>query len=377
MKIGILTFWESKNNYGQILQLYALQCILQRLGHDPFVIKYHRVPVAENRTLMDRLRNVNILDSIKYRFAGNDRNKAALLDERRSFFDFKNENLIFGKSEYFHVEELKQNPPQADGYIVGSDQVWNHTFSSPVNAFLLGFGSDKIKRISYAASFGINEQDSVTQELFKIHLSKFNAISVREKSGTDIVGNIGLNSDWVIDPTMLFNRLEWVDLLKLNTIGENPLDKKNQIFLYTLGNSKIVDRNKFVHYAKNLKGFSLIHAAANDDLSGSSYPTIEQWVYYISTSALVITTSFHGMLFCILNNTNFVILPNTGHAQGMNERITSMLGILNLEDHLMSQFNTGQMNSILNKNIDWNHINEKLDRFRASSMDFLIKNLNS
>ena len=117
------------------------------------------------------------------------------------------------------------------------------------------------------------------------------------------------------------------------------------------------------------------HAAANNDLSGSFFPTIPQWVEHIANSKLVITTSFHGMVFCIINNVNFILLPNTGKAQGMNVRIDSLLGLIGLRDHVMNDFDREKLDSILNKKVDWERINTIIQSKRDKSLTFLKESL--
>lgn len=375
MKIGIITFWESNNNYGQILQLYAMQSALQKMEHSPFLIQYHRVRPVVKKPFLQRLVDMNVLASVKYHLTGTRRKKALMMDEKRGFKEFKNKYILFGETHYYNLDELRQNPPEADVYITGSDQVWNHTFFVSPETFLLGFGEPGVKRISYAASYGVKSQDVDTQSMFKQHLGAFSGISVREQSGVGLTEQLGFKAEWVLDPTMLFTKEEWIKLLKLQEVGENPGEKKDQVFIYTLGNSKIRDKDKFIKYAKGLKAFDVVHATANDDFSGNAYPTIPEWVYHISTSRLVITTSFHGMIFCILNNTNFVVLPNTGHAEGMNERVESMLGALGLSDHLMPYFDEEKINALVQKETNWKYINEKLLSWRRKSYDFLNRHL--
>ncbi|WP_416448237.1 polysaccharide pyruvyl transferase family protein [Leeuwenhoekiella sp. A2] len=375
MKIGIITFWESNNNYGQILQLFAMQTILKRMGHEPFLIKYHRVPPVEQIDFLTKLKNINLLRSIKYRLQAPVRKKSLLLDEKRSFSNFKNEFICFGEKDYYNLNALQNDPPKADAYITGSDQVWNHTFKVSAEAFLLGFGAKSIKRIAYAASYGVKAQDGLTQHMFKKYLENFSGISVREKSGLELTKKLGFKANWVLDPTMLFTAKQWIELLKLGDIGDSPGVKKDQIFMYMLGNSEIKDKEKFIIHAKQKTDFKIIHATANNDFTGNAYPTIPEWIYYISTSKLVITTSFHGMIFCILNNTNFIVLPNTGHAEGMNERIESMLNFLGMGDHIMTCFSHKQFEAILKKEINWEDINQDLLKWREESILFLTEKL--
>ncbi|MGK6352535.1 polysaccharide pyruvyl transferase family protein [Parapedobacter sp. DT-150] len=372
MKIGIMTFWESKNNYGQILQLFAMQKILKKLGHDPFLIKYYRIPEKKKMPLIQKLRPGYVLRVIKYRLKQLVKQDQQLnFDDKREFDAFKRQFLVFGEQDYLSLLSLYNQPPVADAYIAGSDQVWNNSFSVPAEAFLLGFGGSHIRKIAYAASFGQPVLNEETAIIFRKYIHNFTAIGVREETGVDICRSLGTDrARWVVDPTLLFDKEDWAGLLHLGE--ETP---KDTIFIYTLGNSEIKDKDKFIDYAKNLTGIGVVHASANNDPSGTYWPTIPQWVNNIRKAKLVITTSFHGMVFCLINNTNFIVLPNTGHAQGMNERIVSLLDLVGLKDHMMSYFSKQSFNTIMNKDISWGAVNDILAKKRGDSLAFLEKSL--
>ncbi|MBD1431813.1 polysaccharide pyruvyl transferase family protein [Sphingobacterium sp. DN00404] len=365
MKIGIMTFWESKNNYGQILQLFALQSYLKKIGHKPFLIKYYRIPESK---VVSILKPVSILRYLK-------RTVKELFsrdyDKERQFDLFKKRHIIFGEDSYYSIGDLNKRPPHADAYVVGSDQVWNNKFSVSAEAFLLSFGGSNVRKVAYAASFGQTRLDNDTRTLFNKYIREFNAISVREKSGLTICDNLGVKeAKWVLDPTFLFSKEEWNDMLGLVDTSTN-----NTIFIYTLGNSEITDKDKFVDYAKQIDGVRVVHASANNDSSGKYRPTIPQWVGEIKNAKLVVTTSFHGMVFSLINNTNFIVLPNTGKAEGMNERVVSLLSYLGLIDHVITSFSKDSFDKILKKEMPWEEINEKLEKMNVLSKEFLHQSL--
>ena len=144
MKIGIITFWQTKDNYGQMLQNLALQQYLLSLGHSPYLIRY-----AHSQAKQSQIEDVvlNFLRRIKH--LNFKRNKSLLFeeqahDENRCFEQFKFENLNVSERVYYSLRELKKNPPQADVYIVGSDQVWSKFLYLKENeVFFLGFGDKK------------------------------------------------------------------------------------------------------------------------------------------------------------------------------------------------------------------------------------------
>lgn len=374
MQIGIMTFWESKNNYGQILQLFALQQYLRKLGHDPFLIRFKRVKPEDKRNLVEKVLQEGLYKLLRQKIEAPKRKKSIELDELRRFDSFKRENILFGEREYATFQELINDPPPAEVYITGSDQVWNNSFFVSAEPFLLGFGDEKTKRFSYAASFGQSVLNERTEGLFKKHLPAFIAISVREKSGVDICNRMGIAAQWVPDPTLLFEESEWEDMLSLNKFNQA---REKSIFAYTLGNSKIKDLERFVGFLRRKTDYKLIRAGANSDFSGNCYPTIPEWVSHIKQSEFVLTTSFHGMIFCIIHHTNFVILPNTGKALGMNDRIISLLSRLGLEEHMMKSYNKKKLELLFAKKINWLSVNSQIAKWKEIADSFCGSILNN
>lgn len=368
MKIGIMTFWESQDNYGQILQGFALQKYLKNEGHDAFTIKYKRIPPKDQRTIWDRLKGMNIKklkDFLKQRLS-----KSRQLPNR-NFDSFKNTYMSFGNKVYLSLEDLLEDPPIADVYITGSDQVWNNRFKVPCEPFLLGFGGDDIKRVAYAASFGVTDLDDNMTRLFKKHLPAFDRIGVREEGGVRLCQTLGFSEAvWTPDPTLLFDAKDWIENLGLPKPNQPPSDSK-KIFIYTLGNSKIVDRNKYIRFLKRLPGATTKHVSANGDIEGDFFPGIREWVQELRSSDFVLTNSFHGMVFCLIFNKNFVILPNTGHVVGMNDRINSLLKKIDLETHLMVDFDKNILQNILSKNVNWIRVNDIIKTWVYESLPIL------
>lgn len=372
MKIGIMTFWESNNNYGQLLQLYALQTYLKERGHEPFLIQFRRIIPPKKKTLKYKISRFYPLNIIEYLIFKKKTRKIAFYDKKREFVKFKNKHIISGDIVYESFQALKENPPNADVYICGSDQIWNNSWGVSAEPYLLGFGNANVKRIAYAASFGQRSLSDDTYQLFKKYIDMFDGVCVREESGLTICKSLGYQyAKWLPDPTLLFDRKKWIALLSLNPTRSN---KSKQIFIYTLGNSKIGDKQKFIDYAKSLKDTDVFHASANNDFSGNTYPSIYKWLEIISGSDLIITTSFHGMVFSIIFNRNFIVLPNTGKSEGMNERIESLLGKLDLKDHILQDFDEQRVRELSIKSVDWTSINEKLAEWAQESANFFHAN---
>ena len=176
MKIGIMTFWWSDDNYGQLLQCYALQKFLKDLGHEVFVIKYRE----KHKPLYTKiLKALNPKKVFKF-FTNTIKQRKVIAEQKqfnREFDKFRNRYITWTDRIYNSYDELKRNPPKADVYIVGSDQVWNPTIASTagdaLKAYFLDFGNENIKRWSYAASFGQVQLEQQWIEVITPLLKKF------------------------------------------------------------------------------------------------------------------------------------------------------------------------------------------------------------
>lgn len=365
-----MTFWESQNNYGQLLQAFALQTYLKQKGHDVFFIRFYRIPSSKKKSALSRLKFKVILYLNDHFNLNLELTKAGSPEPDRGFTPFKKQHLKFSPRSYTSLAELQQHPPQADAYICGSDQVWNNTFKVPAEPFFLPFGEASTKRIAYAASIGQKEISPETAQLFKRQLAHFNAVSVREKSSLSICIGAGYkNPVWVPDPTLLFTKQDWLRLLPVPAGNFKPGSKK--VFVYTLGNSAIRDKEAYLDYIRAMPGVDMQHASANGDNSGNCFPSIPQWLGLISESDFIMTNSFHGMVFCIIFNKKFIILPNTGAKEGMNERITSLISKFNLEHHMMFGFEKAKMDELMSKETDWDFVNAQIADWRHVAYEFL------
>ena len=384
MRIGIITYWSSSDNYGQQLQCFALQKYLKGLGHDAYLIKY--MPIS-SVPLWRR-----IARSIKYRLLvsseqkENDKKNAeisstnALLNAKRNFVGFRNNYIDSTDIVYHCIHELRANPPKADVYICGSDQVWNNRLEDENTAgWFLDFGSSKTRRLSYAASIG-REIDSKEYESFSKYLKRFDAISVREQKANDLCHHLGFEKSIVaIDPTLL---LKSSDYNVLNNGIKKEGSSKPYAFIYLL-NIRNSDEVYWDEFHKMIQENDLSvrvvassgYLPAQDFLPGyqNEQATIPEWLSLIKHSEFVITTSFHGVVFCLLNHKPFyAVLLNNEFSKG-NDRIISLLKTVGLEKRIVSS--ASDINSIKFVEINWDNVDEKLSKLRKESIDFLNKEL--
>lgn len=227
MKIKTITC-HNVYNYGATLQAYALQTFLEAQGHQVEIIDYY--PKYRNKRNFWKIPNNSKVGKYSQRYFLfhllyaihrvikylRDTN----FDRSKKFDVFDKKYLHITSTHYVNYQQLKDNPPIADCYIAGSDQIWNtkgDTGKDP--AFYLNFGSFAIKRISYAASFGISEIEESFKPQLKKYLSTFNAISVREKTGLDILTDLGYKEAiQVCDPVFLLSKEDWLKIASLSLV---------------------------------------------------------------------------------------------------------------------------------------------------------------
>jgi hypothetical protein len=361
MKIGIITFHAARN-YGAVLQAYALQTYLQKLGHEPFFInyKFHWNPSLYSprawlsRTLLGMLSKIN--DNIL----------------RRTFFKFQEKHLVLGSCRYFGFQELLNNPPEAEAYICGSDQIWkpNNMHSSDKPVVWLGFGNDNVRRISYAASFGIPDLDDATCKSWSGYARHFHSISVREKDGVDLMKKLGRDDAvWVPDPTLLLDASEY-DIVE----SKRKEQQAPYFFEYMIGTdndglaSSVINA---VHESLGVVSRKLLPSSFSYNLFHSGFKGPDEWVARLHRSVLVVTNSFHGLVFSLLFHRPFIILLREQKAAEMNSRVLSLLNVVGLPNHAISVFDHTQVERLCGEEIDWSLVDARLNVFREKGFQFI------
>ena len=385
MRIGIITFWESTDNYGQVLQAYALQNVLKAMGHEPFQIRYSLKASQQTEQQSSLLKKVlkvllvyPLIKSIKRHYALREDVECRTMIERknvaRKFQEFRDTYIKQDQVIYNSIEEIRSNPPVADCYITGSDQVWTMLLSNKGNsAYFLDFGSNETKRISYAASFGRSVYPKELLPRLKELLSRFDAISVREQEGVEICKSLGLQAAHVLDPTLLLLKADY--FCKLN-IDDKP--KVNSLFVYSINvrNPEDIYWSELRKYAVE-NGLNITVTTSSGNIPGREiyvgvnylYATIEEWLVNINNAQLVATTSFHGVVFCLLMHTNFIYYPLKGKDTKSNGRVQSLLKSVSLEGKICAS--ESDVDKCITIRPDWTMIDDVLNIKRTVSLDYL------
>lgn len=367
MRIGILT-QPLLTNYGGMLQAYALQTVLKRLGHDVTIIN-RCYPKVQYSLLSKILRIKNII--IGRDVVCTDISKRAFVEEKTSRFISENCKLT---APIFTTDELNafQQQEKLDAIVVGSDQVWRPRYSPNIYNYFLDFveGNDVI-RYSYAASFGVdiwefNQQES---EICSKLAKQFNGISVREASAINLCKEyLGVEAKHVLDPTLLLSQQDYQTLQRGDTHASN-----GSLFTYILdageGKESIISKVSEIFGFKPficMPKLKFTYQNAKKSLKDCQFPAVEQWIQSFIDAEMVITDSFHGTAFSIIFNKPFWVLANPRRG---NTRMESLLETFGLKDRMISEENIGKKD--LRASIDWERVNTIKENLKKESMDFL------
>lgn len=400
MEIGILTYWNSTDNYGQILQCYALQYFLKRQGHNAYLIKYspttHQNSIKKLIVIIRKVANNLTIKGIKYHFSKereenklkqkeefNQILKNKQLNKIREFDLFRNTYIKSYPTEYKSISELKKCPPKVDILICGSDQIWHNSYSdSNTSGWFLHFGDKKILRIAYAASIGhkLNTKDL---KLFKKLLLPLDAISVREQQVKEYAIKVGYkNTSVVLDPTLLLNKEDYkFTENNTNTACKNALTPYVFIYILNIKTPEDLSYDKIENYCKannyNIKVVtSSGYCPAREVLPNTPnvYATIPEWLNLLEKAECVITTSFHGMVFSLIMKKKFIVIPLKQEYSASNERMEYLLNKLKLEDRIYNP--TLSFTQQMEKPIDWSFVSNQIQILKDESITFLLNSIN-
>lgn len=366
MKIAIVTHPLEKN-IGGIMQAYALQKKLSMNDIDVETIDFR--PIQHSKL---------------YRFFS----YCCKLIQKLIFNhrdDVINENYKYRKNKIFITENVKLSPRfykkkaiskylnthSFDTLVVGSDQTWRPKYVNDLSVYFLDF-KGKYNKLSYAASFGVSNWEYSKEEtdLASKLLCDFNSVSVRESDGICLCKtHLNTESFLVSDPTLLLSRNVYEELAK----DVDILSEKKYLFYYVLDNS-FEKQNKAQKVASHF-GLELLIVENKEHGLFLTNTGVEigpkEWLSLFRDSSFVITDSYHGMLFSIKFQCQFIIYGNI--KRGVS-RFTSLLGILGLDDRMVLSASDLELNLCENK-IDFLFVDSKLSDFILASEKYLFGEL--
>lgn len=374
MKIGILTL-PLHTNYGGILQAYALFHVLEKMGHDVYLIDTRFKKDSKWKSLKKYIKNLVRNDTKSKTTAYLNKIKhQSYLTYTKPFID---KYLVKVTEPFDNPKTMgkKIGKYNFEAYVVGSDQIWNPKYFKNIEIAFFSFLNDKkVIRISYAPSFGgdLWKYSAEKERICKDLVQKFKSVSVREDSGVLLCEkHLGIKASWVLDPTMLLSESDYTQIISTSGI------KKNRgLFTYILDKNK--DKTSIINSVANrfkLKPHELDFMEWDEPipLEWSTKATVEDWIRNFYEAEFIVTDSFHGTVFSILFNKPFFSIINEDRGA---TRFQSLLKSFSLEDRMLSSFEDLK-ESILEKEINWKAVNQILDERRSLSSSFLSEGLKS
>ncbi len=369
MKVTIITILDN-TNYGTYLQALATGTVIRELGHEVEVIRYMRKSMTPTGSSRQILKDRGVLRWF---------NRCVLKHKgRKRTFELRAKDLDFLSSylpmtrEYVGFEQLRDDPPKADVYLTGSDQVWNSCYNHGIDrSFYLDFAPKGTARISYAASIGMPEfPDNEVDDVVKL-LGKYKNITVRETAAKEILAGLGIASEVVLDPTLLLDKAAWTNIASRYVFTES----EPYLLTYSVEYGK--ENSIIKHYAQQIarkEGLKIYHitysGVPKDNYYDKvfSYATPDQFLNLMLHASFVVVSSFHGTAFSVNFNKPFL----TVSPKRFNSRIESLLNITGLRSRIVTDCNC---NVERIGRIDYSVVNEILNEERRKSMSMLSKML--
>ncbi|WP_136481118.1 polysaccharide pyruvyl transferase family protein [Cognatitamlana onchidii] len=367
MKIKTITCHEVYN-HGASLQEHALLKYLDSLGHQSEAIHYKPPYLDKHLSLWNISNNrykKNPIIKLAYILA---KLPVRLRDlKRKKAFDRFSENHIkSGKRLYQSNHELKATLPEADAYICGSDQIWNSLFENGKDpAFYLDFVPEDKLKISYAASFAIDDIADNLKPFVEEKVKHLNHVSVRETSALDILKRINIDqATQVLDPVFLLDKEYWSDnfvfpinekYILIYDFDSNELIKKTALKLASKNRLKIFTVNKNINYADS-----------NYWLKGP-----EHFLSLLANAQLVISNSFHAVAFSLIFKKQFLVF---NRQEKINTRMRDLLSLLSISHLMINESNADEAS--LQPIESYKTINESINRSIDISKKFLDEALN-
>ncbi len=374
MKIGIVTL-PFNSNYGGLIQAFALQSVLKKMDHEVFTV----YRITEGMSLKMKILSFGRRIILKTIFRKkvvirtwpnkNEEQRIAKHTNRFLHENIKVTELFKSEQDFKNLDKYN-----FDAYVVGSDQVWRPKYSPVIENHFLNFlaADSKTKRISFAASFGVDnwEFSPLQTQKCSVLAQRFNAVSVREYSAIQLCEqNLGVKAVQHVDPTMLVEKEEYIQLVEKDKIPEI----NGKLVVYVLDLS--AEKKKIIQQIQNDLNLQitstmpegLFREVGKNHMKKCIFPSVTNWIRGFMDAEFVITDSFHGTVFSIIFNKPFISIGNK--KRGMT-RFDSLLKMFGLENRLIDNSATNGL-EIIHEKIDFNRINKILDDKKKEAMLYM------
>lgn len=374
MKVGIIT-QPLHSNYGGLLQNYALQQALKKLGHHAITLDQTETPVSPIRSIASYMKTF-ILKMLgkganrKHYFKPKKKYVVYIRKHTQCFVDkYISHTKAMYKADDFRKFCINNN---IDTLIVGSDQVWRPCYNDNIYRSFFDFAEGlDIKRYAYAASFGVDDWEFTEEQTTRCKklIELFDAISVREESGVNLCQTYyNRKAEHVLDPTMLLDKEDYEELV----YKENEPVSPGSLFTYILDESE-EKTNIIENVAKSLSlvPFKVmpkkrVNKETIKQIEDCIFPPVTQWLRAFMDAEFVVCDSFHGVVFSIIFNKPFIVIANKRRGIA---RFKSLLETFELSDRIIDGFDN--VHSIVKIPIDWKKVNRIRTKLRTKSFEYL------
>ncbi len=373
MKIAGLTWW--RNNYGSVLQAYALQRVMNEFENiDYEILNQYSGKVASVDNFYHKIKTFGIrktIHRIVWKFG-----TKKLRNRNLALQKFVDENL---KTSEKHYKEKSIDTANEiyDGFLCGSDQIWNPELTTLDSIYWLGFVNPGKLKIAYAPSIGIDQVTKDQKESIRENLNTFHAVSCREESGRNLISSILGTEDCetVLDPTLLADRTVWDNICPSRRFNEK------YIFVYLLRGTE--QQRKLIEMYAHFINLKIVTMPFLDHEHINKYDRkfgdIKYWdaspsdfISVIRNAEAVFTDSFHCMIFSCLYHRNFYLFPKIG-AHQMN-RLTDLQNMLHISARMLGD-NATVRDILSMKAIEWDMVDNIIKEKRMKSKSYLKKAL--
>lgn len=364
-KVSIITIIDN-NNFGTFLQAFALCRKLESINVQPELVDYCRPHLNWWSSYREEIKTIT-----------NPLKRVSRLLTRLSSLKLHNEDRKFikkylSKTKYASFEQLRKNPPVADIYMTGSDQVWNSIHNRGLDkSFYLDYAPHGARKVAYAASVGMPSfQEWEKTDTLRL-LKDYDVITLREESSIELLSDLGLDRSKlsaVIDPTLLLTKEEWKQ-----QISDKRLHSEKYLLVYSVEEKKqnaiIGEIAQRIAKERGLKVVGVYYGTSYSTIPGCDYnhyrATPDVFLNLMYYADFVVVSSFHGTAFSINFQKEFLtVTPNR-----FNSRVINILKLIGLESRLVKNLDSFSWNSAP---INYDKVNRVLEKERFEAINNLI-----
>lgn len=347
-RVGLMTFhWAT--NYGAVLQAFALQ---------EFIARYASVLIVPFVPL--RVRSYEVVRSLlrcEWRWFAREREVAR----------FRRRYLKIGVGRIGRSSSLGKISQNFDLFVTGSDQVWNETIlltaeKKPMLAYYLDFVRESKAKVAYAVSFGADELSSRASEVVKSPIAELGAIGVRERSGQNLVSDLGLQARLTVDPTILLGVRGFEPIVGAASDSTSAFG----LFAYIINDNGTLPTTVVKEVTSRLPELRSMPSYGGEAVG------VCEWLSGLRSSRFVVTNSFHAVVFAVLFHKEFIACSIPGSA--MNDRIRTLLQLVGLADRYIEDPNdvSRLVQEAVGNDIQWDQVDKMIEPARADSESFLL-----